>query len=201
VNANTYAAFAYALHVVYGKDAIKEPSKERVFKLINWVMGQQQKEGSWYYYADNDAGNFIDCFHSCFIIKNLLKVRKLLTIEDPHLDHSINHGWDFIKNNFYDNKKGLCQRFIKKDIKDPFVWDLYDQAEYLGLLIDFNLLEEANIFSEHTEKIFKKGDDWYCKIDIFGRRWGKNFMRWGIVPFLYHKARLTRANNDALCAE
>ncbi len=190
VNANTYTAFAYALHAIYGDEHIKEESKKRVFKLINWVIGQQQENGSWFYYADNDQGNFIDCFHSCFIIKNLIKIKLLLPEISYQVDPVIQLAWSYLQNNFYDKKSGFCHRFVHRDIKDPFRWDLYDQAEYLGLLIDFNLLEEANVFSKHIEKHFKKGNNWYCRIDIFGRRWGKSFMRWGIVPFLYHKARL-----------
>ncbi|MBL4753659.1 MAG: hypothetical protein JKY52_08740 [Flavobacteriales bacterium] len=196
INANSYAALAYALHVKYGCDDVKEAAFERVTKLVNWVVNQQQDDGSWYYYADKDQGNFIDCFHSCFIIKNLLKVKALIPDVADHVDPVVKSGWSFLQNDFYDKKSGLCRRFVQRDIKDPFRWDLYDQAEYLGLLVDFGLYDEASRFAKHVEDIFKKGDNWYCKIDLFGRRWGKNFMRWGIVPFQYHKVRLTHALNE-----
>jgi len=74
--------------------------------------------------------------------------------------------------------------------------DLYDQAEYLGLLVDYGLFDEASEFAERVEKKFRKGEHWYCRIDIFGRRWGKDFLRWGIVPFWYHQARLKEKNDD-----
>ncbi len=77
--------------------------------------------------------------------------------------------------------------------RDPFKLDLYDQAEYLGLLVDFDLLDEAVEFSARVEMRFRKGEHWYCRIDIFGRRWGKDFLRWGIVPFWYHRARLKKS--------
>ncbi len=190
VNANSYAAFAYALHMTKGRSDIGLVAEERLSRLIAWVINQQRDDGSWYYYADDDPGNFIDCFHSCFVIKNLIKVRSLQPKPLKDIDISIDRGWKFISDHFFDHKSGLCRRFVERDIKDPFRWDLYDQAEYLGLLIDFGLLDEAKRFSAHVEQKFRKGNNWYCRIDIFGRRWGKNFMRWGIVPFQYHRARL-----------
>ncbi len=203
VNANSYAALAYALHSVYGKKEIVSQANERIYKIVHWIIAQQQENGSWFYYADNEVGNFIDCFHSCFVIKNLIKVKKLLPELSESIDPVIELGWRYLQNNFYDKESGLCRRFVQRDIKDPFRWDLYDQAEYLGLLVDFGLLDEAKEFADHIETIFKKEDNWYCRIDIFGRRWGKNFMRWGIVPFLYHQSRLNHqlARKNISCVE
>jgi len=203
VNANSYSALAYALHAVHGKNENKEVSIIKVTKIINWIIGQQNSDGSWYYYADKQSGNFIDCFHSCFIIKNLIKVKKLLPQLSEIIDPVVMSGWEFIDSNFYDEKKMLCQRFVEKDLSDPFVWDLYDQAEYLGLLVDFGMYEKAALMTDTIEKKFHNNNNWYCRIDFFGRKWGKNFMRWGIVPFFYHRSRLNQAlaNSDATCVE
>ncbi len=190
INANTYASFSFALHAIYGEESIRMEARAKSLKILCWVIKQQKGDGSWFYYAGYNEGNFIDCFHSCFVIKNLLKIKKLLKLNEPYLDNSINTGWEFIKKNFYDANKGLCKRFIERDIKDPFVWDLYDQAEYLGLLVDFGMYNEAELFVHQVEKKFKKNNIWYCRIDILGRRWGKQFLRWGIIPFLYQKNRL-----------
>ncbi len=200
-NANSYAALSYALHAIHGREGRKDLAASKAMKLVSWIGHQQNVDGSWHYYADNAPGNFIDCFHSCFVIKNLIKVRSLLSKTSLDIDYSIDHGWKFITDHFFDHKSGLCRRFVERDIKDPFRWDIYDQAEYLGLLIDFGLFDEAKRFSAHVEQKFRKGNNWYCRIDIIGRRWGKNFMRWGIVPFQYHKARLDTelAKAESLC--
>jgi len=190
VNANAYAAFAYALHAVHGKEEIRETAKSKVEQITRWVTEQQKENGSWAYYADEDSGNFIDCFHSCFVVKNLLKTRRLIPESADIVDQAIDRGWSFIRNELYDKKSGLCRRFAVRAQRDPFRWDLYDQAEYLGLLVDFGLLDEAQGFAARVEKRFRKGEHWYCRIDVFGRRWGKDFLRWGIVPFWYHQTRL-----------
>jgi len=193
VNANSYAAYAYALHAIHGLPAVRASAQSKALKLVRWVTQEQSEDGSWPYYADTNLGNFIDCFHSCFVIKNLVKVRKLIPDSADIINDSIGRGWSFIRNTFYDNKSRLCLRFSIRSHLDPYRWDLYDQAEYLGLLVDFGELDEATRFADYVATRFSKGTDWYCRIDIFGRRWGKNFLRWGIVPFWYHRARLNSA--------
>lgn len=192
INANAYSAFSYALHAVHGKKEIREVAKRNVAQIVRWLDVEQNDDGSWLYYADQDPGNFIDCFHSCFVVKNLLKVTKLLPELSDLIHPVINKGWKYIRSELYDKDTGLCRRFSMRAQKDPFCLDLYDQAEYLGLLVDFGLLDEAAEFAARIEKKFRKGEHWYCRIDIFGRRWGKDFLRWGIVPFWYHQARLTQ---------
>ncbi len=202
VNANSYAAYAYALHAVHGEDENKDYSIYKVNKLLQWVTDQQRENGSWDYYADNESGNFIDCFHSCFVVKNLLKTEQLL----PQVNHltatSTKNGWQFIQKELFDSDKGLCRRFVKKHINDPFTWDLYDQAEYLNLLIEFGDIEQAVQLEETVSHYFRKGDDWHCKVDFFGRKWGKKFQRWGISPFQLAQShldiRLSRTNVSSI---
>ncbi len=193
VNANSYAAFAYALHSVHGKSEVRDEASLKAKHLARWVVRQQQTDGSWFYYADREHGNFIDCFHSCFVIKNLLKVKRLLPDLEDIVEQPIDKGWRYIKEKFFDRRAGLCRRFTVRSHRDPFRWDLYDQAEFLGLLVDFGELDRAIDFARCVEKRFSKGSNWYCRIDVFGRRWGRNFLRWGIMPFWYHRSRLEKA--------
>lgn len=193
INANSYAAFAYALHAVHGEHEIQSAALEKAGKLINWVIREQQQDGSWFYYADAKPGNFIDCFHSCFVVKNLLKTGRLLPQFAEQTDSATQQGRQYIQNTFYDDNKALCRRFSIRAHRDPFRWDLYDQAEYLGLLVDFGALERARDLVDQVENSFCQGENWFCRIDIIGRRWGKNFLRWGIVPFWYHRTRMNKA--------
>ena len=191
INANSYAAYAYALHAVHGDEHHKEQAISKVKKITQWVVSQQHDNGSWDYYADTAPGNFIDCFHSCFVIKNLLKVQKLLPQLSFLSAEASTSGWEYIQTHLYDVEKKLCRRFIVKHIKDPYVWDLYDQAEYLGLLIEFNEIEQARHFEKNVRINFSKDNDWYCKVDMFGRKWGREFQRWGIAPFKLAQSQLS----------
>ena len=193
VNANSYAAFAYALHAVHGLSRNSKIARDKAGRIAEWIAKEQSMSGGWWYYADQEQGNFIDCFHSCFIVKNLIKLRTLLPELADIVNKPIEDGWRFIHSEMYDDISGLCLRFAVRSHYDPYRWELYDQAEYLGLLVDFSLFEQAQEFSARVEKKFTKGGHWYCRIDFLGRKWGQNFLRWGIAPFLYHRARLTAA--------
>ncbi|MBV1878329.1 MAG: hypothetical protein KUG79_11855 [Pseudomonadales bacterium] len=191
INANAYACFAFCLHAVENAQVSPE-AKQKARRLAAYVIDQQNEDGSWFYYADLDPGNFIDCFHSCFVLKNLIKASRLDPTIKTLTATAIERGKRYIDSHFLDAEKQLVTRFTERDIKDPFTWDLYDQAEYLGLLIEFGHYSQATAFCAQVRRNFFNNGTWYCKIDILGRRWGKNFARWGIVPFLYHESLLEK---------
>jgi len=192
VNANSYACFSYALHAAYS-DSYKEEANLRCEKLLNWVLAQQEENGSWYYYADKEAGNFIDGFHSCFVLKNLLKTLDLRPELISRIEPAVARGMAYLRREFVDSKSGLLRRFTCRDIKDPFVWDLYDQAEYVGLLVQLGELDEAGLFLSLIQKHFYRNGHWYCRKDFFGRRWGKDFLRWGIMPLFHQQHEYAKA--------
>lgn len=193
VNANSYAALAYALHAVYGKSARKAQALRVSRELVAWLIHVQGSDGSWQYYADDAPGNFIDCFHSCFVVKNLAKISALIPEWAPEIDASLSAGREYILRTFPDSGSGLCRRFSTRDIRDPFQWDIYDQAEFVGILIDMGRLGQAQQVMSAAHTWFRDGSDWYCRIDLLGRRWGRNYMRWGVMPLLYQQSRLARA--------
>ncbi|HMN11649.1 MAG TPA: hypothetical protein PKD55_04920 [Bellilinea sp.] len=206
INANAYGAFAYALHAIHGRYERQATAATRAKALARWIVSQQRYDGGWGYYADDLPGNFIDCFHSCFVLKNLLKTTQLLPETADLLLPVIDRGGRFVRERFLDQKEGLCRRFLVRDIKDPYIWDIYDQAEFLGYLIDIGHLEEAFTFRKRVVDRFCSSDIWWCRIDCLGRRWGKMFLRWGIVPFWYHSTRLDIALSQSMkdkliCAE
>lgn len=189
VNANAYACYAHALH---GEDNPERSVEafDLAERLARFTVAQQQADGSWFYYADQNPGNFIDCFHTCFVLKNLMKAAKLSNQIGGIVSQAVVRGKKYLDLNFFDTKHHLAKRFTDRDIRDPYVWDIYDQAEYLGVLVEFGELDEAVRLRDEVRRRFFANGHWYCKIDLFGRRWGKEFARWGIVPFLYHEAML-----------
>ena len=195
-NAQSYALFAYALHAVHGRQEHRGPALERCQRLLCWLIQEQRTDGSWLYYADEKPGNFLDCFHSCFIIKNMLKFMELVPDITDGAEVSVENGVRFLEMYFLDRKKMLCRRFVDIVRHDLYRWDLYDQAEYLGVLVDLGRLKEAQEFRESVSRKFSKRCNWWCRIDHLGRRWGRGFIRWGIMPFHYQCSRL-----DRLCVE
>jgi len=192
VNANAYAAYSYAMFATVDDDA---KAGDRVERLLRWVLAEQCDDGSWYYYADREPGNFIDGFHSCFVLKNLVKAGRLLPRFLSMIEPAVARGMGFLEEAFIDSNSGFLQRFVARDIKDPFCWDLYDQAEYLGLLNLLGRRSEAETFAAHVRSRFERGGAWYCRIDLFGRLWGRGFLRWGIMPFLHQCRELEHSGH------
>ena len=185
INANAYAAYAFSLHARFGAADNQAQAKVNALRLANWVISQQQENGSWFYYADNEPGNFIDGFHSCFVLKNLLKAGELIPEIKTLCESAINNGVEYLESEFYSHKEGLLKRFSVRDIKDPFIWDIYDQAEYIGLLALLGRIDDAEEHCRNTKAVFFRNGHWYARKDFFGRLWGKDFLRWGIYPLIH----------------
>lgn len=205
VNANAYAAWAYAMHLRRALDRGDERAAQRIEsrirKIVRWVIARQHANGAWDYYADTATGNFIDCFHTCFIVKNLHKASSVLENLEG-VDRAIEAGVGFLAGAFHDRAKGLARRFVVRDIKDPYVWDLYDQAELLGVYLDVGRVSEATALAERATDVFFRKGHWYSRIDVLGRPWGRGFLRWGIMPFLYERQRLEHlSESKETCVE
>ena len=195
VNANSYAAFAYALHYRYGIAKHRAVAEDRAMKLARWVVAQQYDDGRWYYMADRGKLDMIDGFHSCFVVRNLRDASTLLPALAPLVEEAVEKGWQYIKRELYDPAAGLSRRYSVVSRSDPFRYDLYDQAEYLGLLVDFGEIDQARALVKTVRKRFVRNGYWYCRIDRMNRRWGRNFLRWGIAQFWAHEARLNQIDN------
>jgi len=101
INANSYAALILSETSKY-KDNVEK--SEIIEKLINYILDQQNEDGSWYYYDKSDVSerkNFIDCFHSCFILENLFLIWKVN--RNDQLKSAIEKGYKFFTENFVED--------------------------------------------------------------------------------------------------
>jgi hypothetical protein len=127
VNANSYRMY---MLIDFG---VKFNNKEYLLKgqkTLNYVISMQSNDGFWPY-SENER--FIDHYHTCFILKNLLKVKKLLGNEFSKYNKFLELGIDFYLNNlFYEN--GLPKPFAKAPRLTLYKYDSYDFAESINLL-------------------------------------------------------------------
>lgn len=196
VNANSYSAWAYAMHARHGRPERRTEAEDRALRIIRFVLAQQCDDGRWYYLADRGPHDMIDGFHSCFVVRNLRYAAQLIPGAAPLVDAAVAKGWAYIKREIFDSDAGLSRRYSEISRPDPFKYDLYDQAEYLGLLIDFNEFDAARALQQHVHRRFVRNGIWYCRIDRLGRRWGPGFLRWGIAQFWANEARLKKINGE-----
>lgn len=184
VNASSYRAFTLmdAAHKIgdprYSKAAAKN---------LNFVIKSQRDDGSWFYSADG-TDPFIDHFHTCFVLKNLIKIHKLTP--DNHLHSVIERGMNYYLNNLL-NEKGLPKPFAMAQRLTVYKQELYDYAESLNLLLIFNGLKErtAGILKAQLSDL---AENWQHKHGYFRTR--KLLIGWNNVPYLrWGQAQLFRS--------
>lgn len=189
VNANSYSMFCYALFYDRNK-VLNMELMDKVKRIYSFLVKNQNDNGSWFYFADQDSGNFIDCFHSCFVLKNIYKVNKIIPLTDS--SEIIAKGYSYIKQFFWDDKKKLFRRFSITDRASLVKYDLYDNAEMLNLAILLDDHELIETLSVSVEKNFVVGTDVYSNIVFPNLKVNKNTLRWATLPYLYALSKLIK---------
>jgi len=180
VNAVSYALYSYSLLLDYLDAGSRARAEDRIARLYAFVREQQGADGSWLY--SPDGRSFIDCFHSCIVLKNLVKASKLIALHD--CDAVIHAGYDYLKRNFL-SADGLPRRFSVANKPGVTRYDLYDSAELLSLGVLTGDRDLVATLAGRIESSFVRGQDIYSQIDVFGRLRNKNMLRWAVMPYLH----------------
>lgn len=191
INANSYAMLCYTL--LANKSPLgRDYSEDKIKRLYQFLVNQQNADGSWYYFSDDAPGNFIDCFHSCFILKNMFKVNQIVPL--PNCEKVIAKGYQYLKDFLMDPNRKLFKRFSVTDRLSPVKFDLYDNAEMLNLAIllkDDALIE---MLSASIKRNFVFGNDIYSHIVFPNLKVNKNTLRWAVLPYLYAYSKIININ-------
>lgn len=192
INAVSYTMFSYALLLEYLPDDKQGAAREKIWKLYSYIRKNQNKDGYWFY---SPYGNsFIDCFHSCIILKNLIKTNRLLAL--PDCSCVVEIGYTYLKDNLYDRKHGLFRRFSIKNKPSIIKFDLYDNAEMLNLAYLVGDWQFASKLALSIQQHFVRGMDVYSQIVEPGILRNKNMLRWAVMPYLYALSQpLFQCNN------
>lgn len=182
VNANSYSMLMYAMLLEYLPDQ-RDHIVNKIERLYRFIAAEQADDGGWDYYADSAPGNFIDCFHSCFILKNIAKTIRIHRLVGAC--EVIEKGYEFLTENLYDPETGLYKRFTRTDKPGLVRYDLYDNAEMLGLAVLLDDMKTADSLAKKIEHYFINGTDIFSVIDRFGLRRNANMLRWAVMPYLY----------------
>lgn len=126
INASAYRAFLLT-------HASIQFSDEKYWKVaernLNFILQSQQPDGSWPYAVDN-VRDFVDHFHTCFVLKALAKIEKLTGHEGCR--KAIERGIQYYVNNLFD-ENGLPKPFSKPPRLTVYQHELYDYAECINL--------------------------------------------------------------------
>jgi hypothetical protein len=126
INANAYRAFLLMSAAV---DFSDEKFRRVAERNLNFVIESQNPDGSWYYARDGKR-DFIDHFHTCFVLKALAKIESLTG--DPQCTKAIERGVGYYVANLFD-ERCLPKPFSRPPRLTVYRRELYDYAECINL--------------------------------------------------------------------
>lgn len=97
-------------------------------ELINFVVGVQNTDGSWYYGFDHSNDNFIDNFHTCFVLKNLIKSSQINS--NLKINNTIEKGMNYYFKNLFDGNYTIPFSYNTRIQLVDF--EMYDVAEFIN---------------------------------------------------------------------
>src|SRR6266404_8634587 len=98
---------------------------------LNFVLENQNRDGSWYYAVDG-VRDFVDHYHTCFVMKALAKIHAL-TGNEACLE-ALRKGVNYYLDNLFD-EDGLPKPFSKAPRLTVYKRELYDCAECINLCL------------------------------------------------------------------
>ena len=126
INASAYRAFL----LVKGGQLFDDSQATNLGrKLVRFVLQSQRPDGSWPYALEEEGDDFIDHFHTCFVLKNLAKVFDVAGDDDIRL--AIERGYAFYKSRLFDDR-GLPIPFAAGGNR-LLRYSMYDFAEAINL--------------------------------------------------------------------
>lgn len=128
INAAAYRAFLLASAAQEFDDASYWQIGQR---NLNFVLENQSADGSWRYAADG-VRDFVDHFHTCFVMKSLAKIHTLTG--DSAIGAALERGVEYYCANLLD-EEGLPMPFAKAPRLIVYKSELYDCAECVNLCL------------------------------------------------------------------
>ena len=160
INASAYRAFLLTRAAV---DFSDQQYREVAEKNLNFVIESQNADGSWYYSTDGQR-DFVDHFHTCFVLKALAKIEALTNNRD--CTKAIERGVEYYVENLFD-ERGFPKPFSRRPRMTVYRRELYDYAECInvGVLLRGRFPALDNILASVLQL-----DEWQKKDGSFRSR-------------------------------
>jgi hypothetical protein len=127
VNASAYRAMV--LMEAYRRFGI-DTWRDQAIRNVNFICESQHDNGAWLYEVDNKSNNYIDHFHTCFVLKNLYKLN--IIFKSRRVTESVHNGYAYYRKHLF-MPDGTPKCFAIEHRKQLVVIDLYNFAESITL--------------------------------------------------------------------
>jgi hypothetical protein len=126
VNASAYRAWVlFDAAQRFGRDGWRDKAERN----LKYILESQRPDGSWFYATDGH-GNYIDHFHTCFVLKKLWKINRL--IQRAEVTEAIRRGDAFYRRELFFGD-GQPKMFALKPRTGIVRHEMYDFAEAITL--------------------------------------------------------------------
>jgi hypothetical protein len=202
VNAAAYRAFLLT-------SASKLLATEDYWKIaernVNFVLESQNPDGSWFYAMDG-VRDFVDHYHTCFVMKALAKIHALTG--HPACLEALSKGVKYYLENLFSDD-GLPKPFSKAPRLTVYKRELYDWAECINLCLllrdRFPALDRTlEKVVTHILKVWVKRDGSFRSRKLHlgwdnvpMHRWGQSQMFRSLAFYLYEAGRVTGDKSPA----
>ena len=126
VNASAYRA---SLLMTAGVDFSDPRYTNAAERNLNFVLKSQNPDGSWYYSVDGQR-DFVDHFHTCFVLKALAKIEALTA--HSRCTEAIDRGITYYVRHLFDERR-LPKPFSRAPRMTVYRHELYDYAESVNV--------------------------------------------------------------------
>ncbi len=191
VNATAYRAYILAdAGRRFGRDDYLRDSRLN----LNFVLESQAENGSWLY-AMSEPKSFIDNFHTCFNLKNLIKLNRI--VPDERVAESIRRGYKYYRSDLID-VKGNPKSFAVEPRLQLATLEMYNFAEgiTLGSLLADEVPSARKLATDLAGKLIHNYQlaDGHFVTRVFrgGFRHKFPFMRWPQGQLFYSLTNLWR---------
>jgi hypothetical protein len=131
INASAYRAF---LLTKAGLELSEPQYLDVARQNLNFVLDAQQPDGSWRYATDG-VRDFVDHFHTCFVLKSLAKIQQLTGCS--RCQNAVGRGIPYYLQRLFDANR-LPLPFSKRPRLTVYRRELYDFAESINLAVLLN---------------------------------------------------------------
>jgi hypothetical protein len=206
INAAAYRAFLLtSAYRVFSNDDYWKIAKRN----LNFVLENQNRDGSWYYAVDG-VRDFVDHYHTCFVMKSLAKIHALT--EDEACLTALSKGIDYYLTNLF-AEDGLPKPFSKAPRLTVYKSELYDCAECINLCL---LLRDRFPRLQTTLETIMEGilKDWIKPDGSFRsrrlhlgwdnvpmHRWGQSQMFRALAFYLWEMSKTEKLTSEMLKAK
>jgi hypothetical protein len=205
INAAAYRAF---LLTSAAREFNEPVYRDAALRNLTFVLDAQNADGSWYYAVDG-VRDFVDHFHTCFVMKALAKIHMLTG--DERTMAALERGAMYYLANLFD-RDGLPKPFAKAPRLTVYKRELYDCAECINLCV---LLQDRIPALERTLHHVVQAilTDWVKPDGSFRsrqllagwdnvpmHRWAQSQMFRALALFLAHRRHETTSDRSAIAA-